>query len=207
MLADSVLVRRRRSAGRDTAAGWTSRAADSTSSFLKRLSHLQAFGPFVLLVGTLLVACKSPVDAGASREGTASSCALPPRAALPEPVKQATNIDGAPLAVCSTSPLTGVYRDGRCATGPDDVGVHVVCAKVTREFLEFSKSRGNDLVSPRGEFAGLHAGDRWCLCASRWAEAEPAGVAPPVVLDATEAAAARTIPRATLKAHAETTLP
>ena len=98
--------------------------------------------------------------------------------------------------------MTGVYRDGRCATGPDDVGVHVVCAKVTDEFLRFTVARGNDLVTPARGFPGLRAGDRWCLCAARWAEAEAAGVAPPVVLEATEARALRTIPRRDLDARA-----
>jgi uncharacterized protein (DUF2237 family) len=98
--------------------------------------------------------------------------------------------------------MTGIYRDGRCATGPDDVGVHVVCAKVTEEFLHFTVAHGNDLVTPARGFPGLHAGDRWCLCAARWTEAESAGVAPPVVLEATEARALRTISRRDLDARA-----
>jgi hypothetical protein len=97
------------------------------------------------------------------------------------------NVLGEPLAVCSTSPMTGFYRDGCCATGPEDVGVHTVCAEVTAEFLAFSKSRGNDLSTPRPEFGfkGLAPGDRWCLCAGRWQEALAAGKAPRVVLRAT----------------------
>jgi uncharacterized protein (DUF2237 family) len=103
----------------------------------------------------------------------------------------ARNVLGAPLAVCGTVPLTGFYRTGCCDTGPDDLGVHVVCAQVTAEFLAFSRSRGNDLSTPRPEygFAGLRPGDRWCLCADRWQEALEAGVAPPVVLAATHEAA------------------
>ena len=95
------------------------------------------------------------------------------------------------LAVCSTAPLTGYYRDGCCNTGGDDSGVHVVCAQVTDEFLAFSKREGNDLSTPRPEFgfAGLVAGDRWCLCASRWQDAYDAGFAPPVVLAGTHARA------------------
>lgn len=86
-------------------------------------------------------------------------------------------------------PVTGFYRNGKCETGADDSGVHTVCAVMTDEFLEFSKSRGNDLSTPRPEygFAGLRAGDSWCLCASRWAEAKEAGSAPSVILEATHA--------------------
>jgi len=100
---------------------------------------------------------------------------------------QARNVLGTPLVACSYDPLTGYYRDGCCNTDHNDHGSHVVCAKVTQAFLDFSVSRGNDLVTPRPEFrfAGLKAGDRWCLCARRWLEAFEAGVAPPVVLAAT----------------------
>jgi uncharacterized protein len=103
----------------------------------------------------------------------------------------AHNLLGTELAICSSAPLTGYYRDGCCNTGGDDSGVHVVCAQVTDEFLEFSKRAGNDLSTPRPEygFTGLVAGDRWCLCASRWQEAYDAGCAPPVVLAATHARA------------------
>ena len=101
----------------------------------------------------------------------------------------ARNVLGGQLETCSTSSLTGFYRNGCCDTGAEDVGVHTVCAVMTDEFLEFSASVGNDLSTPRPEFgfAGLRAGDRWCLCASRWAEALEAGAAPPVVLAATHA--------------------
>ncbi len=100
---------------------------------------------------------------------------------------QALNVLGTPLLVCSFDPLTGYYRDGCCNTDHNDHGSHVVCAKVTQAFLDFSVSRGNDLVTPRPEFrfAGLKAGDRWCLCARRWLEAFQAGAAPPVALEAT----------------------
>lgn len=97
------------------------------------------------------------------------------------------NVFGEPLITCSTQPLTGFYRDGCCETGPDDLGTHTVCAVMTQEFLSFSYLKGNDLMTPRPEyrFPGLIAGDRWCLCASRWLEAYQAGVAPKLILEAT----------------------
>lgn len=99
----------------------------------------------------------------------------------------AKNVFGENLIPCSTAPMTGSYRNGCCETGEDDLGTHTVCAVMTREFLEFSLSRGNDLITPRPEyyFSGLKPGDRWCLCASRWVEAYRAGLAPQVVLEAT----------------------
>ncbi|MCA3178626.1 MAG: DUF2237 domain-containing protein [Burkholderiaceae bacterium] len=114
------------------------------------------------------------------------------------------NVLGGPLQACSYDPLTGFFRDGCCNTGPGDVGSHTVCARVTDAFLEFSLRRGNDLSTPRPEFRfkGLRAGDRWCLCAARWLEAYEAGVAPPVVLEATHEAALRTVPMKALLAHA-----
>ena len=89
------------------------------------------------------------------------------------------NVYGEPLEPCSTQPVTGFFRDGCCNTSGDDHGVHTVCAEVTEEFLFFSKEAGNDLSTPRPEFAfpGLKPGDRWCLCAARWAEAAAAGKA------------------------------
>jgi uncharacterized protein (DUF2237 family) len=91
------------------------------------------------------------------------------------------------LVPCSYDPLTGFYRDGCCKTDEHDAGSHVICAKVTQEFLDFSVSAGNDLSTPRPQyrFVGLKAGDRWCLCARRWQEAFQAGLAPPVVLEST----------------------
>jgi uncharacterized protein len=98
----------------------------------------------------------------------------------------ANNVFGEKLISCSTEPLTGFYRNGCCETGPDDLGTHTVCAVMTKEFLEFSLGRGNDLITPRPEYAfpGLVPGDKWCLCASRWVEAYKAGVAPKLVLEA-----------------------
>lgn len=114
------------------------------------------------------------------------------------------NVLGTDLQACSFDPLTGYFRDGCCRTDEDDRGSHVVCARVTAEFLAFSRERGNDLVTPRPEFrfAGLRPGDRWCLCALRWKEALEAGVAPPVHLEATHARALELLDLADLQAHA-----
>jgi len=103
------------------------------------------------------------------------------------------NVLGERLEVCSIDPMTGFYRDGCCDTSREDLGSHSVCAVMTKEFLEFSKSRGNDLSTPVPEFGfpGLRPGDRWCLCAPRWQEAMEAGQAPRVVLRATHEAALR----------------
>lgn len=99
----------------------------------------------------------------------------------------ANNVFGEELISCSELPLTGYYRDGCCKTDDRDQGTHTVCAIMTDEFLKFSQQVGNDLLTPRPEylFPGLRAGDRWCLCASRWVEAYKAGKAPLVVLEAT----------------------
>ena len=116
------------------------------------------------------------------------------------------NVLGGPLQTCSERPLTGFFRDGCCNTNDEDVGAHVVCVRVTREFLEFSAAHGNDLSTPHPEFgfAGLQPGDRWCLCASRWAQAHRAGVAPPVVLAATHARSLEWIDLADLRRAAVT---
>lgn len=113
------------------------------------------------------------------------------------------NVLGGTLEPCSLEPTTGFYRTGCCETGPEDVGVHVVCAQLTREFLDFSRTQGNDLTTPRPEFdfPGLTPGDRWCLCAARWLEAQRAGVAPPVILAATHEAALELIPLELLQEH------
>ncbi len=116
----------------------------------------------------------------------------------------ARNVFGEPLEPCSLDPLTGFYRDGCCNTGANDVGLHVVCARVTAEFLSFSRARGNDLSSPVPEvnFPGLEPGDQWCLCAARWQEALDAGVAPHVRLAATHEAALEVVSLDDLKRHA-----
>ena len=116
----------------------------------------------------------------------------------------ALNVLGQPLQACSYDPLTGFFRDGCCHTREDDTGSHVICARVTAAFLDFSRARGNDLITPRPEyrFVGLKPGDRWCLCALRWKEALEAGVAPPVVLEATHARALAVVSLEQLQAHA-----
>ena len=117
--------------------------------------------------------------------------------------KQAKNVVGTLLQTCSLNPLTGFTRSGCCETDLDDTGSHTICAQVTDEFLAFSKSRGNDLSTPRPEygFDGLMAGDRWCICASRWLEAAEAGFAPPVILEATHEKCLEIVTLADLKYH------
>ncbi|MCC5636129.1 DUF2237 domain-containing protein [Nostoc sp. CHAB 5844] len=119
---------------------------------------------------------------------------------------EAKNVLGTDLQLCCTSPMTGFYRDGYCSTGGQDFGMHVVCAQVTVEFLEFTKSQGNDLSTPAPQynFPGLRPSDRWCLCAARWQEALDAGVAPPVVLEATHARALEVCSLEDLKKYALT---
>ena len=114
------------------------------------------------------------------------------------------NVLGGALASCCTGPkVTGWARDGYCSARPADGGAHIVCAYVSREFLDFTRSRGNDLETPRGpSFPGLVPGDAWCLCASRWREAYEAGVAPPVNLSATDATALRFVTLDMLLEHA-----
>jgi len=116
----------------------------------------------------------------------------------------AKNVLGTPLRACSYDPLTGYLRDGCCHTREDDTGSHVICARVTTEFLAFSKARGNDLVTPRPQwrFPGLKPGDRWCLCALRWKEALDMGCAPPVVLESCHERALDYVTLDDLKAHA-----
>lgn len=116
----------------------------------------------------------------------------------------ALNVLGGPLAPCGGQPRTGFYRNGCCDTGPEDTGIHTVCAVMTDAFLAFSRLTGNDLTTPRPEFGfpGLRAGDRWCLCVGRWREAHAAGVAPPVVLAATHEEALAVVPLDDLERHA-----
>ena len=108
-----------------------------------------------------------------------------------------------PLKPCSTDPMTGFYRDSYCRTGANDRGIHVVCATMNQEFLSFTKSKGNDLSSPAPQygFPGLKVGDRWCLCAARWKEAQQAGKAPTVVLESTSASALKITPLSLLRQH------
>ena len=119
-------------------------------------------------------------------------------------MKNMKNVIGKDLQTCSLAPMTGYRRTGTCETGPRDLGSHTVCAQVTQQFLDFTKSRGNDLSSPIPGFGfpGLKPGDRWCLCALRWKEALDAGVVPPVYLEATHEAVLRHVSLEDLKRHA-----
>jgi uncharacterized protein (DUF2237 family) len=123
---------------------------------------------------------------------------------LEDDLENQRNVLGEPMQSCSTRPLTGFFRDGSCRTGPEDFGRHTVCVEVTREFLAFSRSRGNDLSTPVPEFGfpGLKAGDRWCLCALRWVEALAAGAAPRVWLRATHASTLELVALDELKRYA-----
>lgn len=116
------------------------------------------------------------------------------------------NVLGGPLRACAYDPLTGYFRDGCCRPHPHDTGKHLLCARVTQAFLDFSLSRGNDLSTPRPEwrFPGLKPGSRWCLSVHRWLEALEAGVAPPVVLECTHENALDAVPLEVLQAHALT---
>ncbi|UUZ73888.1 DUF2237 domain-containing protein [Polaromonas sp. P1(28)-8] len=115
----------------------------------------------------------------------------------------AKNVLGGELVPCSYDPLTGYFRDGCCNSDASDLGSHLVCVRVTPEFLAFSSARGNDLVTPRPQycFAGLKPGDRWCLCAQRWREALEAGMAPPVILEATHTNVLEFVTLAQLEKH------
>ena len=114
------------------------------------------------------------------------------------------NVLGGDLQACGREPLTGFFRNGCCDTGDEDLGRHTVCARMTAEFLEFSRRQGNDLstAAPESGFPGLKPGDRWCLCAARWREALEAGVAPPVVLAATHEATLEVVSLTDLTGHA-----
>jgi uncharacterized protein (DUF2237 family) len=148
-------------------------------------------------------AFSSPVHLGRDRlllAGLLLTLALPVRA---EASPETRSVLGGPLAVCGLDPPTGWRRSGVCETDAADRGTHVVCAEVTEAFLRFTRARGNDLVTPAPahRFPGLVPGDRWCLCALRWKEALEAGVAPPVVLEATAARALDFVTKASLERH------
>lgn len=176
--------------------------------FPVRASRLMFLPAVVLLTGLAVAGCESTRTVR-SESPAAPKAAVPSETAEPacapgagasspdsclgsagEPKRSGSlNVLGTPLQPCPSNHQTGFYRDGFCNTGADDAGLHVVCARVTDDFLSFSQSRGNDLVTPRGGFPGLRAGDGWCLCARRWQEALDAGVAPPVELASTHQAA------------------
>lgn len=117
---------------------------------------------------------------------------------------ESLNVLGTALEECSTQPITGFFRDGSCNTSKQDIGSHTVCAVMTQAFLEFSRSQGNDLMTPVPEygFPGLKPGDQWCLCAARWREAFDAGKAPRVRVLATHQDCLRILDLADLKQHA-----
>ena len=116
----------------------------------------------------------------------------------------AKNVLGTPLKSCSTQPLTGFYRNGCCDTGPDDLGLHLVCTRVTAAFLAHQKEIGNDLSTPIREygFPGLRPGDQWCLCVTRWKESFEAGIFAPVVLEATHMSTLEFVDLEDLQRHA-----
>jgi uncharacterized protein (DUF2237 family) len=154
--------------------------------------------------------CWSEGRAGAEPDGLGSAtcdagpgaCVTAEAPASATPSAAPVSVTGAPLATCSLSPRTGWFRDGSCRTDDADRGRHVVCAELTDRFLDYTRARGNDLSTPVPEarFPGLKAGDRWCLCADRWEEARLEGMAPPVVLEATDRAALASVPLETLRA-------
>lgn len=116
----------------------------------------------------------------------------------------AKNVLGTALQLCSADPITGFTRTGCCETDAEDIASHTVCVQITDEFLAFSITSGNDLSTPQPTFGfeGLKAGDRWCVCASRWLEASEAGFAPPVILEACHAKCLEIVSLADLKYHA-----
>ncbi|MCB0380533.1 MAG: DUF2237 domain-containing protein [Flavobacteriales bacterium] len=119
-------------------------------------------------------------------------------------MEQQLNVFGEPLIACSNNPVTGYFRDGCCNTDETDFGVHTVCVIVTDEFLKFSIESGNDLTTPHPNwgFPGLQAGDKWCLCASRFLDAHERGFAPKVVLEATNEKTLEVVPMDVLIKHA-----
>jgi len=154
-------------------------------------------------------AASPPEEVTCDRPSGDACLGIGPATSEREPVQGDRSVTGTPLAICSTDPMTGFFRDGQCRTGPQDRGVHVVCAEVDADFLKYTAGRGNDLSTPLPHvgFVGLQPGDRWCLCAARWEEARRAGVAPPVVLDATHPAALRHTTRGQLETHATSRTP
>jgi uncharacterized protein len=119
-------------------------------------------------------------------------------------IDESINVYGEALEMCCDNPITGFYRDGKCNTGKDDAGSHTVCVNVTKEFLEYSRFRGNDLSTPVPEFGfkGLKPGNSWCLCAARWLEAEKANMAPRIHLTRTHIKALEIVPMELLKKYA-----
>ena len=166
-------------------------------TFLSRIPVLRASNPTVIGSKRSKV-CSTP---GSCARVTTKRKAMSMSA---ETIQGSRNVLGGQLELCCNSPKTGFYRDGFCNTGPQDFGVHTVCARVTIEFLEYSKAQGNDLMTPAPEygFPGLKDGDGWCLCASRWLEAANAGKACPIVLASTHEKTLQTVPLDLLKQYA-----
>ena len=143
----------------------------------------------LLLTSTIIFAQQKPTKKIAKTKATCGPVKETNKTKLMENklLSHGKNVLGTELKIAGTDPITGYYRDGFCTAGAEDRGVHVVAAVVTDKFLAYSKLNGNDLITPNPAygFKGLKAGDKWCLCASRWKEAYNAGVAPPVILEAT----------------------
>lgn len=148
-------------------------------------------------------AAPEPASTCAPSDGQDTCLGIGPDGVTSESTSALASVRGTPLETCSLDPMTGFFRDGLCRTGPEDRGVHVVCAEVDADFLAYTARSGNDLSTPRPRlgFAGLEPGDRWCLCAARWEEARVAGVAPAVVPEATHPAALRSTTMGALDAH------
>ena len=145
---------------------------------------------------TLCIGGKTIEEANADENCLLESCT-----AAEEPLQPTSySVLNKTLQSCSSDPVTGFFRDSYCRTDTQDRGVHVVCATMTEEFLQYTKSKGNDLSSPAPQygFVGLQKGDRWCLCAARWYEAYLAGAAPPVHLEATDKKALQIVPQSVL---------
>ena len=153
----------------------------------------------ILLTGILNALYWYPMSAASDRNCVLDHCETD---VVPLTHPTELNVLSTPLQTCSTAPMTGFYRDGYCRTGGNDRGIHVVCAEMTKEFLEYTKANGNDLSSPSPQygFPGLKSGDKWCLCADRWDEANRASVAPKVILQSTSKAALDGLDVTTLKA-------
>ena len=168
-------------------------------SFLGALSSSQ----FAICATNISHQCVSPYNSPSTKlVRMSTSTSNQPKPPTPSPLTDRKNVLGGPLECCCQSPQTGFYRDGFCRTGPGDYGVHTVCAVVTKEFLEYTKGQGNDLMTPRSGFPGLKPGDKWCLCVSRWKEAVDAGCAPRVVLKACDEASLKVAPLELLKKYA-----
>ncbi len=119
-------------------------------------------------------------------------------------IDESLNVFNEPLQSCNEDPVTGFFRDGCCNTSEADAGSHTICVKLTKDFLNYSRSQGNDLTTPMPQynFPGLKEGDHWCLCAARWKEAHEADCAPRVYLQSTHQRALEVVPIETLRHYA-----